>query len=90
MDGTNESVAIGRRTNNVARHSASLWVDTSALGKGQTGWGFGAGLRYIGSWYNYANTKKTGDAIVADAMVRYDQADWSYVLNVHNLFMNVD
>jgi iron complex outermembrane receptor protein len=82
---SNEPAAIGRRTNNVPRHSASLWVDTVAWGKDQTGWGFGAGLRYVGSWYNYANTKKAGDAIVADAMVRYDQEDWSYVLNVHNL-----
>ncbi|SFM32810.1 TonB-dependent siderophore receptor [Pelosinus propionicus] len=82
----NNPAKIGRRTSNVPRHSASLWIDTSAPGKEQKGWGLGGGLRYIGSRYNSANTRKASDVIVADAMIRYDQGEWRYALNAHNLF----
>lgn len=82
----NDPAKIGRRTANIPRHSASLWIDTSPSGKDRQGWSYGAGLRYIGSRYNSANTRKTGDTVVADAMIRYDRGDWRYTLNAHNLF----
>ncbi len=82
----NTPAKIGRRTANVPRHSASLWIDTAAPGQEQQGWGAGGGLRYIGSRYNSLNTRKASDVIVADAMIRYDQGEWRYALNAHNLF----
>lgn len=89
---TKDTVAanIGRKTANVSKHSAALWLDTTApaqeQGKFAQGWGFGAGLRYIGSRYDYTNTVKLGGVILTDAMVRYDAGGWRYALNVHNLF----
>jgi hypothetical protein len=48
--------------------------------------GFGAGLRYIGSQYDYYNTVKLGGVVLTDALIRYDAGGWHYDLNVHNGF----
>ncbi|QDR79514.1 TonB-dependent siderophore receptor [Sporomusa termitida] len=87
---SNIASRLGKRTENVPRHSASLWLDTAApaarADKQAAGWGFGAGLRYIGSRQDYYNTVKMGGVVLTDAMVRYDAGGWRYALNVHNLF----
>ncbi|SDQ74649.1 TonB-dependent siderophore receptor [Pelosinus fermentans] len=89
---TKDTVAanIGRRTANVSKHSASLWLDTATprdeQGNVEQGWSFGAGLRYIGSRYDYSNAVKLGGVVLTDAMVRYDVDGWRYAFNVHNLF----
>lgn len=77
---------IGRRTANIPRHSAALWFDTASPEKNKTGWGFGAGLRYIGSRYDYYNTTKLGGLVLTDALIRYDSGKCLYALNVRNLF----
>lgn len=82
----NDAALIGRRTANVPRHSASLWFDTASPQESNDGWGFGAGLRYIGPRYDYYNTSKLGGLVLADAMLRYTAGDWQYALNVRNLF----
>lgn len=82
----NDPAIVGRRTQDVPRHSASLWLDTVKPGDKVQGWSFGTGLRYIGSRYNYYNTRKFDSAILTDAMVRYDSGGWRYVLNATNLF----
>jgi iron complex outermembrane receptor protein len=83
----NDISLVGRHTEGVAKHTASLWLDTAAPGKEKNGWSAGAGLRYIGSRYvNYNNTVKAPSVILTDAMVRYDTSDWHYALNVRNLF----
>lgn len=82
----NDAARIGRRTQDVPRHSASLWLDTVKPGDTAEGWSFGAGLRYIGSRYNYYNTRKFGGSVLTDAMVRYDAGGWRYALNVTNVF----
>lgn len=89
---TKDTVAanIGRRTANVSKHSASLWLDTASpraeQSQGRQGWSFGAGLRYIGSRRDYSNAVKLGGVVLTDAMARYDAGGWRYALNVHNLF----
>lgn len=86
----NDAALLGKTTANVPRHSASLWFDTAApeamKGERIKGWGFGAGLRYIGSRYDYYNTVKLGGVVLTDALIRYDAGGWRYALNVHNLF----
>ncbi len=77
---------IGRQTANIPRHSAALWFDTAAPQEKKDGWGFGAGLRYIGSRYDYSNTTKLGGLVLADALIRYDSNNWRYALNIRNLF----
>ncbi|AJQ26561.1 TonB-dependent siderophore receptor [Pelosinus fermentans] len=81
-----DSAKVGRRTEGVPRHSASLWLDTVKSGDTAEGWSFGGGLRYIGSRYNYYNTRKFGGSVLTDAMVRYDTNSWRYALNVTNVF----
>lgn len=82
----NNTARVGRRTQDVPKHSASLWLDTVKPGDTAEGWSCGAGLRYIGSRYNYYNTRKFGGSVLTDAMVRYDTGGWRYVLNVTNVF----
>jgi len=79
---------LGKTTENVSKHSASIWVDTASPDSVQphTGWGFGAGLRYLGSRYDYDNTVKLGGVVLTDAMIRYDTPGWRYALNIHNVF----
>lgn len=77
---------IGRQGQGIARHSASLWADYTVSEGKLKGLGFGGGLRYIGSRYDYYNTQKFGGVIVTDAMVRYDLDEWRLALNVRNLF----
>ncbi len=82
-----DPASIGLRTEGVPRHSASLWLDTAPSEvKAKPGWSFGAGLRYIGSRYNWDNTHKEGGVWLTDALIRYDAAKWQYAINVHNLF----
>jgi iron complex outermembrane receptor protein len=77
---------IGRYGQGISRHSASLWADYTVSDGKLKGLGFGGGLRYIGSRYDYYNTRKFGGVIVTDAMVRYDLEKWRLALNVRNLF----
>jgi iron complex outermembrane receptor protein len=77
---------IGRQGQGISRHSASLWADYTISNGKLKGLGFGGGLRYIGSRYDYYNTRKFGGVIVTDAMVRYDLDEWRLALNVRNLF----
>ena len=83
----NNTARLGKTTQNVSRHSASLWINTApaAKGKAASGWNYGAGLRYIGSSYDYDNTAKVGGKVLTDAMVSYDTGGWHYALNVNNL-----
>lgn len=87
---SNIASRLGKRTENVPKHSASIWLDTAAPDarpdKQAEGWGFGAGLRYIGSRQDYSNTVKMGGVVLTDALVRYDAGGWRYALNVHNVF----
>ncbi len=86
----NDAALLGKTTANVPRHSASLWFDTAApeamKDERNKGWGFGAGLRYIGSRYDYYNTVTLGGVVLTDALIRYDAGGWRYALNVHNVF----
>lgn len=77
---------IGRKTNNVPEHMASLWLDYEIKEGDLAGLGFGGGSRYVGTTYNTANTAKAPDYTVFDAMVRYDLASWRFSLNAINLF----
>lgn len=77
---------IGRKTANIPRHSAALWLDTASPQENKGGWGFGAGLRYIGTRYDYSNAARLGGLVLADALIRYDTGSWRYALNVRNLF----
>jgi iron complex outermembrane recepter protein len=66
---------------------ASLWADYTFQYGSLEGFGFGGGVRYIGSSYaDAANTIKVSDVTLFDAAIHYEFDDIRLALNVKNLF----
>lgn len=79
----------GKRFAQVPEHMASLWATYTLEGDGVRGdMTFGAGARFIGSYYfDNANTRKSDGAVVFDASFSYAiKENTSFQLNVSNLF----
>lgn len=77
----------------VPRNMASLWSDYTVQSGALAGLNVGAGVRYMGSTVNSANTAKVGDYTVFDAALRYDFGarnpsfkGWTADITVRNLF----
>ena len=74
------------------RHKASLFADYTVTHGVAAGLGFGAGVRYVedspGSLPGPFNpvVYHTGEATLADAVVRYSRDSWRLAVNVSNLF----
>ena len=73
------------------RHKASLFADYTVHRGPAAGLGFGAGVRYVGNSpgslpgpFNPV-VYRTGEATLADAVVRYDWGRWRLAVNVSNL-----
>ncbi|WP_281378942.1 TonB-dependent siderophore receptor [Azospirillum oleiclasticum] len=76
---TKDNAAVGSTTSregltpsSVPRHTASLWADYTVANGVLRGLGLGAGVRYVGSSYNAANTVKVPDYTLVDAAIRYE------------------
>ncbi|MEW5422198.1 TonB-dependent siderophore receptor [Amorphus sp. 3PC139-8] len=68
-----DPVALGNRPTGEPEHMASVWADYELVTGPLRGFGFGAGLRYIGSSYaDTANTITVPDTTLVDAALRYD------------------
>ncbi|ADP18782.1 iron uptake receptor 3 [Achromobacter xylosoxidans A8] len=87
------SNTLGRTPEAVPRNMASLWSDYTVQSGALAGLNVGAGVRYIGSSFNGANTAKVGDYTLFDAALRYDLGarspalkGWMADLTVRNLF----
>ncbi len=79
----------GKRFAQVPEHMASLWGTYTLEGQGDRGeMTFGAGARFIGSYYfDNANTRKSDGAVIFDASFTYAiKENTSFQLNVSNLF----
>jgi iron complex outermembrane receptor protein len=78
----------GNRLATVPEHLASLWGDyTFPEGSLLEGFGFGAGVRHIGSRFgNDANDIKVPSVTLFDAAVHYDFDQFRIGLNANNLF----
>lgn len=79
----------GKRFAQVPEQMASLWGTYTLEGEGDRGeMTFGAGARFIGSYYfDNANTRKSDGAIIFDASFAYAiNENTSFQLNVSNLF----
>lgn len=73
---------IGKTQPGVPAQSAALWLDYLV----GSGWGFGAGARYIGKRANDEyNTSYVGGVTLADATVHFEGGPWRLALNVGNL-----
>lgn len=67
----------------VPRHIASAWSDYRF---GATGFGVGAGVRYVGKTYgDAANTIAVSGRTLVDAALHYEVDRWRFALNVNNL-----
>lgn len=80
-------VDLGKVPTLVPEHLASIFADYTFQSGPLVGFGFGAGVRYIGSTFqDDINTAKNDDYAVADAALHYTFDDMKLALNVSNLF----
>ena len=71
----------------IPRHVASAWADYTLHSGNLRGFGFGAGIRYVGASYDQTNTVHVGSRTLVDAAVHYDTGKhWLFSLNGKNLF----
>ncbi|BCA56581.1 TonB-dependent siderophore receptor [Nitrospira sp. KM1] len=83
-------VDLGKRPVIVPKHMASGWLDYTLQQGLLTGFGGGAGVRYIGSRYNdLENLSIMPSYTLVDAAVHYSRGPWYYALNASNL-LNTD
>lgn len=85
---------IGNEVTSTPNNMASLWLHYAPQAGAMEGFGFGAGVRHVGSSYTTdANTAKNADRTFVDAALSYDfgaiNPQWRGVeaqVNVHNVF----
>lgn len=82
-DGGNE----GNRPEIVPEHTASLWGNYTFRDGAFDGFGFGAGVRYVGeSFGDEANTFTVDASTVFDAGISFERDSYELSLNVNNVF----
>lgn len=81
---------IGKMPILVPNTSTSGWLDYNldALNiSWLKGFGIGGGVRYVGRVYNNEeNTSATRSFTLFDAMLRYDNGPWRFLINANNIF----
>ncbi len=84
---TNDLPSLGKQIALLPEQQASLGLDYTVVAGPLAGFGFGGGVRYIGSHYgDIYNEWKTPSYTLFDAAVHYDVGDWRLQLNASNLF----
>jgi iron complex outermembrane receptor protein len=63
---------IGKRLPATPMHQGSLWADYTVQGGALAGFGFGGGVRFVGSTYDTANTVRIPSYTLVDATLSYD------------------
>ncbi|MFG1359271.1 TonB-dependent siderophore receptor [Xanthobacter pseudotagetidis] len=82
-----DAAAIGKTPVNMPENVASLWLKYTVLDGPAKGFGFGAGIRYIGAyWADHLNTYKNSAQFPVDAALYYAKDNWRLALNARNLF----
>ena len=77
---------LGKRLMDVARNSASVWLDKAIPLRAVDRLTLGGGVRYIGPRYgDNENTLRLPGNTQFDALVRYDLSRWQLTLNARNL-----
>ncbi|MEN9063576.1 TonB-dependent receptor domain-containing protein [Ponticoccus litoralis] len=86
----------GKQLSATPEHTASVWGFYEPSAGAFEGWGFGAGLRYVGeSWGDDTNSFRNDDQLFADLSLSYDFGQLGLDglglrLNVKNVFDNTD
>jgi iron complex outermembrane receptor protein len=87
MEFTKDTDFQGNTPYGVSRNRASLWADHTIKGGPLDGFGFGAGVRYVGSnWGDDANTFRLPNVTLADASVHYERGNYRFSVMAQNLF----
>jgi iron complex outermembrane recepter protein len=77
---------VGTVPTNTPSEMASLWADYTFQSGQLTGFGFGAGVRYVGiSYADQANTLVVPSFVLGDLALHYQLANWRFALNVTNI-----
>jgi iron complex outermembrane receptor protein len=77
---------IGKTPTNTPEMLVSGWADYTFKTGPLTGFGFGGGVRYVGSsWADTANTLEVPAVVLGDLALHYEWQNWRTALNVVNL-----
>jgi iron complex outermembrane receptor protein len=77
---------VGKTPTNTPEMLVSGWADYTFKDGPLEGFGFGGGVRYIGSsWADTANTLEVPAVVLGDLAVHYEWQNWRTALNVINL-----
>ncbi|WP_245321961.1 TonB-dependent siderophore receptor [Bradyrhizobium sp. LTSPM299] len=77
---------VGLTPTNTPQQMASIWGDYTFQQGPLTGFGFGGGVRYIGSSFaDQANTLEVPSVVLGDAAIHYEWQGWRAALNVINI-----
>jgi iron complex outermembrane recepter protein len=77
---------IGKVPTNTPREIASAWADYTFKSGPLTGFGFGGGIRHVGSSFaDQLNTLMVPSYTLGDAAVHYEWDNWRLALNVANI-----
>ena len=77
---------VGLVPTNTPSEMASAWADYTFQSGQLAGFGFGAGVRYVGiSYADQANAFVVPSFVLGDLAVHYQIANWRFALNVTNI-----
>lgn len=77
---------IGKTPTNTPEMLVSGWADYTFKEGPLAGFGFGGGVRYVGSsWADTANTLEVPAVVLGDLALHYEWQNWRTALNVVNL-----
>ncbi|UVO40047.1 TonB-dependent siderophore receptor [Bradyrhizobium arachidis] len=77
---------IGKTPTNTPEMLISGWADYTFKDGPLDGFGFGGGVRYVGSsWADAANTLEVPAVVLGDLAVHYEWQNWRTAINVINL-----
>ncbi|WGS18187.1 MULTISPECIES: TonB-dependent siderophore receptor [unclassified Bradyrhizobium] len=77
---------IGKTPTNTPQQMASIRADYTIQQGPLTGFGFGGGVRYVGSSFaDQANTLEVPSVVLGDAAIHYEWQGWRAALNVVNI-----
>ncbi|SDH38025.1 iron complex outermembrane recepter protein [Bradyrhizobium sp. Rc2d] len=77
---------VGKTPTNTPEMLVSGWADYTFKEGPLTGFGFGGGVRYVGSsWADQANTLEVPAVVLGDLAVHYEWQNWRTALNVINV-----